>query len=510
MDKLAPVIKYRFWILLGLALPLIIFGYMSASGAIKTATEERESALDSVLSGVPGGQLPNESYREGLSGINEDLELEVALAHYRILEKQQQGMDWPASLADYLPDTYRGEFPRAAGFIYVDAYEDLLRDAYQIVEPITAEGSGHTGKVSVAYEVLPRHEFRADELSVSSERMWDAMEDIWFLRLLLQAVRTTNGSAGNIAKAPIRMISQLDLMGGDGQTGGSTTAGGEYAGEDEMDYGMMMEIEMDRGGMDAGIGGSSFGAASSVAFDPAEEFGNNVEAVTAQGGEDGATMQPRGARREVRYIELDESKPYRERGFYMSLLINQQQIAEFLINLSNSDWPIRIVRFQVGPNPHNGRTTAGGGYAYGGGGDYEMEMEMGGLGFDEGAIELGGYDSGYGASPYGPQQNLVNDAALAGAFTHPDLVQLEVLGAITFFNPLPEDVLAKVTAALEGTPATTTPETPSTGTDDTLPEPPAAEPEEVSDPAETPTEPEPEPAAADSGADPAETTEPSP
>lgn len=457
MDKLEPVIRHRFWILLGLCLPLIVYGYMSASGAMQAETEKREGELEEAYSKVPSGG-PNETWQQGLHEINEKLDLEVALAHYGILQKQQEDMDWPPGVAPYVPDEYRGDFEREAGFFYVDEYEKLLRDAYLIAEPIMADSKGgYTGKVSFAYEIMPRHEFGRSELSISSERMWDAEEDIWFLRLLLQAVRDVNANADNIAKAPLRMINTLKLMGGDGQLGGSTTAAaGGFSGGEETDMEGLMEMmrggefEEDSEESDLfGMGG--MGANVDVAFDPAEEFGNDISTQAAPaGGADPGTVTG-STREELRYIALDENQPYRERGFYMSVLINQQRIPDFLTTLSNSRWPIRIVRFHVGPNPHGGSRSAAamGQSAYDGAdyGDYEGYDAISGLNDD-----VMDYDpSGYGAGPaYGPQQNQVNRAALSGAFSHPDLVQLEVLGAITFFNPLPEDVLAKVQTALEG------------------------------------------------------------
>ena len=76
---------------------------------------------------------------------------------------------------------YRGEFEQDAGYIYKEEYEGLLQDAYQIADPITRDGNNVSGKVAINYEILPRHTF--GELSVDSDRMWDAMEDIWYLRI---------------------------------------------------------------------------------------------------------------------------------------------------------------------------------------------------------------------------------------------------------------------------------------------------------------------------------------
>ena len=294
--------------------------------------------------------------------------------------------------------------------------------------------------------------------------------------LLLQAVSTMNESAPNVAKAPVRMISRLDLVGGDGLSGAAATVGASVGGGDGDMSEFMEGYDMfEDGGEDGdGYGESPFGnATSTVAFEPADEFGNNIEtlAVVSEGldGTQGAISRGGNRRQEIRYVALDENQPFRERGFYMSVLIDQQQIARFLITLSNSDWPIRIVRFHVGPNPQGVGSTGNRGiqnqFAFGGDDESDYASQMDVLDFDEGDFEFDFGGGGGGGGGYGPQE-YVNDSALAGAFSHPDLVQLEVLGAITFFNPLPEDVLAKVTAALGEAsavsvePATTDPDTP--------------------------------------------------
>ena len=84
MDKLEPIIKHRFWILLGLSAPLIIYGYYSANAEMNAATRDRKTALDSIYSGVPRPPLANETYSQTLSVINDRYDLEVAFAHQAV------------------------------------------------------------------------------------------------------------------------------------------------------------------------------------------------------------------------------------------------------------------------------------------------------------------------------------------------------------------------------------------------------------------------------------------
>jgi hypothetical protein len=193
-------------------------------------------------------------------------------------------------------------------------------------------------------------------------------------------------------------------------------------------------------------------------------------------------------RKEIRYLKPDNPL-FQERAFYMSVLIDQKKIADFLVELSNADWPIRIVRFNVGPN---GGTTGGysqPGYmtgAMGGGGGGRMEDDddlgsmlggrgalggegmfgaLGGGGFGGATGTAGGGFSddlftsplgggngdeddprgmGAGASAYGPSP-MVRGDQIQSLFTHPDLVQLDVCGVITMYKPPEAALYAAVT-----------------------------------------------------------------
>ena len=48
MDKLQPILKNHFWILLVPLLSMNLWGYFSANGALKAAIATREADLDKV------------------------------------------------------------------------------------------------------------------------------------------------------------------------------------------------------------------------------------------------------------------------------------------------------------------------------------------------------------------------------------------------------------------------------------------------------------------------------
>ncbi|MFG0295670.1 MAG: hypothetical protein ACF8PG_07155 [Maioricimonas sp. JB045] len=562
MDKLQPIIKNRFWILFGLTLPIALYAYYSANGSLKSAAQERESSITSTLGGISSGQEPNPTFADGLKKINEVQEARVKAEIRRLWERQKSRMTWPDAIAGLVPADYRGEFDLQAGVQYKALYPKLIQKVYEYAEPVPMDDTEATWKpkVIIAPSVIPRHGFRG--LNVESEEIWDAQEDIWFLQVLLEAVRDMNADADTVVTSVIRRIDRLDLLGGSGESsvvasaagGGSS---GDYGGEMEMPMG---DMAAEYGSME---GGGGFGAAKgSVSFEPAEELGSQIDTSAASagggsggdyGGEYAGDMgMPMGGnfggaqQNLLRYVAFDESAPFQERGFYMSVIIDETKVPEFLVRLSNSEWPIRLLRFHMGPNPY--ATAAGrrlvdtGAFGSMGefGGEYGGEMETG---FDEGEyaasmaagpMPLGG--SGYageygggGAAARGGMPNFKGkNAQLAGALSHPNLVQVDLCGVITMYKPPAEDVLeasdgggddasmtgSEATEAGEAVPADAAATDEAAGDETTETAEPATTDEATSEapaePAEGDAAPTDEPAAEESAAEETTETEPTP
>lgn len=484
MDKLEPIIRYRFWIILGLAIPLALAGYYSASGGIKDETTKREEALTQVLNGVSKGDEPNDTYSDGLSVINADLKKRNAVAVQELWEMQTARMTWPPQIQPYIPHEYRGEIPDNSRYGYREAYRHAIARLWKSVQPYVGEPrpTGYVidwpEKVVIQPETIPRVAFPKN-YPPESEDIWDAQEDIWLIDLLFEAIVRTNENATYVGDAIVRRIDRIELMGGtgvssvvDSGTTMSASAGGmsgfgseEY--EDYEDY----EDDMDMGG---GFGEQGGPGPGKIDFDVTEEFGDPVPIVDEEASTPAASSTyggpsmsmgslasaygARGARKFDRYIGDEEGKKFRERGFYMSVIVDQSRLPEFFAELCSSDWPIKIGRFHIGPNPYYKEVRPGypaGGFGlasqyggFGGGyGDYEEEMED----YDEDSF--GGYT--FGGSAY---SGMLGSMGAAGAkldplpvptpnpvdenlLSHPDLVQVDFCGRITMYKPMTSDDL---------------------------------------------------------------------
>jgi hypothetical protein len=265
---------------------------------------------------------------------------------------------------------------------------------------------------------------------------------------------------------------------------------------------MMPGMEGTSGGGGGGGGGGRSKVQTSVKFNPSEEFGTGGEPAAGGNGMSGGQMmssmmmpsdgegtsgEATGVAEILRYVKFDpaatyEAAPFMERGFYLSVIINQNRLVDFLVALSNSDWPIKVVRFQIGKNPYRTDEFKSSGVIGGGlAGSSGPMSSMMASGFDTSSPMPFGGDETNGAMT----ENYTSGSGLpggmgggAGANTgykvtdldHPDLIQLDLAGLVTIFRD-PTAAAAADGAATEETPAEGTPPADATAGDT----PPAAE-----------------------------------
>ena len=480
MDKLEPILKNHFWILLVPLLSMNLWGYFSANSALKEATKARESALDTVKSGIAAGTTdPNEVYATELKKRNEVLEKYVNEELLDLWKRQQERMVWPPRVAADIPKVYLSDIKNnKVRYTYQTDYADVLRQLHESVEPFVADKRGitWTPKVDFPFQLIPQ--MKIGNLTITSKQMWDAQEDVWVTQFILNAIRQMNKDADSETSAVVRRVLAYRLLGGEGtsEDGGEAAAsegsGGAMDSSGAMSSAYQGSGNQPVGGFSGGQGGQATRVTSAVKFDPAEEFGPGGEPeVGGAGRGNGMTMQmsssqptgeadaeatvPTGP---VRYVKEVTDNPYVERGFYLSVIINQNKLVDFMVALSNSEWPVRVVRFHFGKNPYATDPFTS---ARGGGGNLSA-MGMRGRG--------GMSSSGYSANPSSTDSEAFTQPASSSSFTgsmaggmgaaantgypvdalqHPDLVQLDLAGLITMYRQ-PPAVKAALEAAATG------------------------------------------------------------
>lgn len=499
MDKLEPILKHHFWILLVPLLSMNLWGYFSANSALSAATSARQTALDGVKSKIPTGQNdPNEQYAEELKTQNDALEKFVKEELQQLWLRQQARMTWPQAVAADIPKGYRSEVTdNLVRFAYQNVYfQDVIKPLHESVEPmvLNTKDLTYVPKVDFPPNLIPQ--MKVGNFTITSTQMWDAQEDVWVTQLILDAIRQMNKDADSTSSAVIRRVIAYRLLGGDGTpvTGGAAGATGDSSGMMSMMPGDMEGSS----GVPSGGGGGRSSVKTSVKFNPAEEFGTGGEALTSGNGMSGgpmmSSMMPTeteggdGSATEssevLRYVKFDptstyEAAPFMERGFYLSVIINQNRLVDFLVALSNSDWPIKVARFHIGKNPYRtdefkSSGTAGGSLASGGG----MMSSMMAPGFDTSSpMPFGSGDPNSSMLEDYPSSGLPGGmGGGAGANTgykvtdldHPDLIQLDLAGLVTIFRD-PSAAAAADGATTEEAPADGTPPADATAGEATPP-----------------------------------------
>jgi hypothetical protein len=452
MDKLQPLIKHRYWICFALSLVFVVVGWWMASGAIAVEILARKDAVEkSFDKAKQGANDPNQFWVEAAKKENTKDDAAYKSASAQLLQRQKDARSWPDVLANDLKGiTYRKDVKDSTtrgrwASIYRDEIEKLLT----IVKPF----KNGEGLVVVDTSKITHKPFNSWRTAYpSSTEIWDAQEDIWLLQSLLTSIARVNEGATRISESQVRQISRLHLRGGDrdatpassggGMMGGMGGMGGEMAG-----MGMGAEMMGGAGGMGmSGAGGGDGGKShpgkefegSAGADILTEEFGPAGPAGGGAGGMGGmgggmamgmdAMSMGGGAGgmggaaapvEEVRYVDDGVDLGYKTRAFLLDVIVRDDQLPNLLASLTNSDFPVEIVRVEVVSRSAPRSSGGGGGMpgmdggmmsGMGAGGSGDMADMGGGPGFGM-AGDLGGGGAGFGAGAEMPDAS-----ATGGAF----------------------------------------------------------------------------------------------
>ncbi|GIX04753.1 MAG: hypothetical protein KatS3mg114_0622 [Planctomycetaceae bacterium] len=410
MEQLQVVLKYKFWILLGIGIILIFTGWWMATGSLAAVITERTTKLDGLEKLIPtnANSLPNNDWITNLSQVNEKQEKLVERARREMWERQRAVMFWPPTVQQFADKiAYRGEFDVVARTLYRDNYRFDVEKVWRLCRPY--DPTDDSGIVIFPLQQFPQ--YRPGQNAPTSQQMWDWQEDLWILVPIMEAIKNLNGGDhGTRVDASIFRIERLYLLGGDrnkltGGSGGGTAGGGLGGGGANMMFleegaGLAPGLAAgESAGAFGGMGGRGAGITPNKAdFDPREEYGDGggggpIGGFGGGGGGFGSTsfteptedgdMAPlatgvglMGAGGAAvgptvrRYVDDDERLPYKTRAFYLSVVMDHRKLPDFIAELTangNSPWPILIGRVQMARiNPDELMGPAGGRSPYGG------------------------------------------------------------------------------------------------------------------------------------------------
>lgn len=534
MDKLQPLIKHRYWICFGLSVIFVIVGWWMASGAIATEIENGKKAVDGAFSKAKqGANDPNAKWVEAANERNKLDKAAFTAASTELRERQQNARQWPDAVRDEMKGIpYQGPITnQISREKWASIYKDEIDSLLAIVKPF----ENGEGLVVVTSDRITHKPFNSWKYGPpQSKEIWDAQEDIWLLRSLLTSIASVNGDATRITEASVREIQRLWLRGGDpaatpasAGAGGMGGMGGGMSGMTEgamsgSTGGMSMGGAMG-GGMSGGGGGA--GAASYPGKDfegssggdiLAEEFGadssNSSQGGDLGGGGGGGMMgSPPGgkgsfssgmmgmmgggsetstdASTEVKRYVHEVEGSYKTRAFLLDVMVRDDKLPELLAALTDSDFPVEIVRVEINAAPGAGGVAGGGmGMSSMGGGMGGSSMEdpgpgmagssmmpgmglsgMGGMPSMSGGGGKGMMPPGSGAtmgppgmagSGIGPAGGMASPSgmeALQIAMSDPLLLSVRIGGLMTLYQSAQESDAAEQTEAAAATEASAAP-----------------------------------------------------
>jgi len=448
MEKLQPFLKQRYWICFGLALIFVLVGWWNASGDLAAKTDLRKKSVDESFRSADKGKTdPNEAWVAGGKKENESDAGAYKTAAVELWTRQQAAREWPEQIRsemqkiDYFADINSKETRERWVSIYQTQIEDLLK----IVQPFQHDTG--EGLVLVDANRITKQPYNKWQIDLPSpNEIWSNQEDIWLLKALLTSISRTNDSATRITESQVPEIKRLTLRGGDrktkpgAKTGGGVMGsglggmggggmGGGGMGGGGMGGGGMSSMGMGGGGENGMPGGGGAGHTHpGTAFEGKsggdvliEEFGAVAGAggggMGGFGGQDSGMMasmmggnsegsigggtgaaKTSAAKKEVRYVDdAEKDQGYKTRAFLLDVLIRDDRLPDLLAKLTNSDFPVEIVRVEI-----LSRAVGGGGGMSGGGmpgGGMPGGGMSGGYGGEEGMA--GGYGGGMSSGGMG-------------------------------------------------------------------------------------------------------------
>lgn len=403
MDKLKPILAQRFWILSALCLILPLTGWWISTSTMATEITTRKDVIKKAFESIPVPG-PNKNWTDKVVALNNEEEQKVTQTGDYLWNNQTALMTWPEAVRPRIEEAvkvggFRTEIDAKTRGDYRYVYDQELTDLINIVSPYNpVDGSG---LVEASLEqLIPNLGWGTSPIAPSNKEMWDTQEDIWLYRALFTAIANINTQfqSTSIVDSKIKEITLIELRGGTPGGGAKPAAGaggamgGGYSGGGSAMPGAPMPPggpggmpspmagPTGRGGNQM-LGGAAGGAGSLVAtFDPAEQFGSDEDSSGGGGAPGGPAMgapsaapappggpggtPPSGpggpmaayaskggvgggsanvARK--RYIE--ETPRYKTRGFYMEVVMDHRQLPEFISELSDSGWPLRVIRVQA-------------------------------------------------------------------------------------------------------------------------------------------------------------------
>jgi hypothetical protein len=205
MDK-ENFIKYHFWYLLGLLVPLIFLAlimlWTGTAGAISAKQKDIEDSK-SKLTGVLKVEPKNQKWTDALDKKLKAIEGQETINWKSAWEPQAEIMTWPPALSEKMKNAYFGDLIDSrlrAEFTKEDQYASQIDPIVEVVQPVNSRGEGAVQCGTGNWATFLQTADWSNDPTPSAEEIWLAQEDLWVQRELLRVVREANDSVARLKK----------------------------------------------------------------------------------------------------------------------------------------------------------------------------------------------------------------------------------------------------------------------------------------------------------------------
>ena len=401
MDQVKKFLKIavanRFWILCVVAALMPMIAFLAGNGKIKTQTEAKAKDIDAAYKGVDpykSGRLPNPEWKSLADKQTAKLTEEINVAWKKLYERQAPLLKWPLDRVEEKfrawgrrhPETKEASTDDVQLIIqdYVNFHPEYVTSIYNSFRPFDFEkGSGVI--VSPPEKSLLRPQTFEISKAPKLGDIWKEQEKLWVSRAVLAVIDEVNKNAKAWEQAPIKQIVRLEVACEGAQDPMSKTKGvalidapailapGEEAVAEET-------VEAGGGGYGApamgGMGGGMGGKGGMM-----EGMGGMGGMGGGGGGVAGGTTTAPDIVKFLAPPEGVENPPYYIVPIMLTVLVEQDRIADLLVELENSPMAIQVMSLDLSKptikvqKPEKGDTTM-----LGYGGNTGMMGMMGGMG----------------------------------------------------------------------------------------------------------------------------------
>jgi hypothetical protein len=360
-EVLRQVIKYRFWIAVSFAALFAVIAYFMGSGPVQKAAADETTKIKAAESGVKkynSLSVPTDQYKPIIVEKTQLEEKDVNKAWKELYDRQAPLLTWPETVqlrGDHFrkwgrkwpAETEDAGKVQLAFVDYTYAYMDYVDLVFKTFHPFDYEtGTGIVA--SPPKEALLRPvQFSAEERP-DLGKVWAAQERLWLQRTLLEVVAQVNKSANakDWDSAIIKEVESIEVGNPTAQDQKSLADGEELKKADEILAPGQESQSADAAGAGAAGGGMSMSTpgGSSMSAGMARMAGM-MGGRGATGSSPGAATTSGSQYDETIYSipPPNDKGQYRILPIFMSVLIDQDRVQDFLVALENSPMSIQVM-----------------------------------------------------------------------------------------------------------------------------------------------------------------------